>query len=334
MKPIIIALFNNKGGVGKTTVVYHLAHIFPRIGYPTLAVDLDPQANLTEAFFDEESLTDRLENPGKGETIYSCIEPIMEGTGDIEEPKPLKVADGVFVLNGDLRLSLFEDKLSDAWPRNYEGDMSALRATTSFYRIMLKGAEKCGAKVVLVDVGPNLGAINRATILSVDYLILPLAVDLFSLQGLRNLGPKIRDWRKYWKTICGNNPNLAIPIPPGEINPIGYIVLQHAMRLDRPVLSYERWLKRIPEEYNSSVLGISSRDEIKALDPTNCLASLRHYRSLIPMSYEARKPVFDLQPADGAIGGHTKLVTTAYNEFKTLSENIIKKIKEKGVNYE
>jgi cellulose biosynthesis protein BcsQ len=44
---ITIALFNNKGGVGKTTLVYHLAHMFSRIGYPTVAVDLDPQANLT-----------------------------------------------------------------------------------------------------------------------------------------------------------------------------------------------------------------------------------------------------------------------------------------------
>jgi len=327
MKPIIIALFNNKGGVGKTTVAYHLAHMFPRIGYPTLAVDIDPQANLTSAFFDEEFLSERLENPKGGETIYSCIEPIMEGTGDIEEPQPINVADGVFVLNGDLRLSLFEDKLSDAWPRNYEGDMSALRATTSFYRIMLKCAEKCGAKIILVDVGPNLGAINRAVMLSVDYLILPLAVDLFSLQGLRNLGPKICDWRKYWETICSRYPNPAIPIPSGRMEPIGYVILQHAMRLDRPVLSYERWLKRIPNEYRSSVLSELLGEETIPSDP-NCLATLRHYRSLMPMAHDARKPVFDLQPADGAIGGHGKLVTTARDEFKTLSENIIRRIKE------
>lgn len=329
MTPKIIGLFNNKGGVGKTTVVYHLAHLFPRIGYPTMAVDLDPQANLTEAFFDEEDISERLENPEKGETVYSCIEPIMEGTGDIIAPQPIKIADGLFVLCGDLRLSLFEDKLSDAWPRNYEGDRSALRTTTSFYRIMLMGAERCGAKIVLVDVGPNLGAINRAVILSVDYLILPLAVDLFSLQGLRNLGPKIRDWRKNWDTIRSQNPNPSIPIPLGRMEPVGYVVLQHAIRLDRPVLSYNRWLERIPQEYRRSVLNISEKQGIEPSDQ-NCLATLRHYRSLMPMAHESRKPVFDLQPVDGAIGGHVNLVNTSLKEFKSLAETIIKKIEETG----
>jgi len=329
MKPTIIALFNNKGGVGKTSVVYHLSYIFPRIGYPTLAVDLDPQANLTEAFFDEEVMAERLENPKEGETIYSCIEPIIEGTGDIIDAEPIKVADGVFVLSGDLGLSLFEDKLSDAWPRNYEGDKSALRTTTSFYRIMLKGAQKCSAKIILVDVGPNLGAINRATILSVDYLVFPLAVDLFSLQGLRNLGPKIRDWRKHWQTICGNNPHPSIQIPSGKMEPVGYVVLQHAMRLDRPVKSYNRWLARIPKEYRHSVLNINQEQEIGVPD-SNCLGTLRHYRSLMPMAHEARKPVFDLQPADGAIGSHGKLVTTAREEFISLAKAIIERIRTEG----
>lgn len=51
-----IALFNNKGGVGKTTLTYHLAHMVARLGWRVLAVDLDPQANLTSAFFDEDAL--------------------------------------------------------------------------------------------------------------------------------------------------------------------------------------------------------------------------------------------------------------------------------------
>ena len=71
-----IALFNNKSGVGKTTLVYHLAHMFPRLGYPALAVDLDPQANLTSAFFDE----DRLENlwSEEADTILACVSAILE----------------------------------------------------------------------------------------------------------------------------------------------------------------------------------------------------------------------------------------------------------------
>ncbi|WP_322768685.1 ParA family protein, partial [Frankia sp. Cr1] len=53
---ISVTLFNNKGGVGKTTLIYHLAHMLQRLGKNVLAVDLDPQSNLTAAFLDEEKL--------------------------------------------------------------------------------------------------------------------------------------------------------------------------------------------------------------------------------------------------------------------------------------
>ena len=47
-----LAFFNNKGGVGKTSLVYHLAWMFADHGIPVLAADLDPQANLTAMFLD------------------------------------------------------------------------------------------------------------------------------------------------------------------------------------------------------------------------------------------------------------------------------------------
>ena len=49
----IIAFFNNKGGVGKTTLVYHLAYMLAEQGYKVLAADLDPQSNLTAMFLEE-----------------------------------------------------------------------------------------------------------------------------------------------------------------------------------------------------------------------------------------------------------------------------------------
>ena len=52
----VIAFFNNKGGVGKTTLVYHLSWAFADLGRHILAVDLDPQANLTASFLNEDQL--------------------------------------------------------------------------------------------------------------------------------------------------------------------------------------------------------------------------------------------------------------------------------------
>ena len=51
-----VAFFNNKGGVGKTTLVYHLAWMLSQLGKRVLVVDLDPQANLTSMFLAEEEL--------------------------------------------------------------------------------------------------------------------------------------------------------------------------------------------------------------------------------------------------------------------------------------
>jgi cellulose biosynthesis protein BcsQ len=56
MSVTVIAFFNNKGGVGKTSLVYHIACMFADRGLRVLAADLDPQANLSAAFLDEERL--------------------------------------------------------------------------------------------------------------------------------------------------------------------------------------------------------------------------------------------------------------------------------------
>ena len=316
-----IALFNNKGGVGKTTLVYHLAYMLSRTGYPTLAVDLDPQANLTSAFFDEDEL-ESLWNDGT-KTVLSCVNPILEGTGDIRNPITIKIADDLTVLAGDLGLSRFEDKLSDSWSKGFSSDLASLRTTSAFHRIINQGAASVGASVALLDVGPNLGAINRAALLSADFLVIPLAADLFSLQGLRNLGPTIRVWKQQWDLMKSLASKVNFELPEGQMQPAGYVVLQHAVRLDRPVRAYGRWLERIPSVYREAVLGLSSEQKQIFNDrDRNCLATLRNYRSLMPMAQDARKPMFDLRPADGAIGSHAQLVQTCAGEFADLAREI------------
>ena len=78
----VIAFFNNKGGVGKTTLVYHLAWMFAHLGKRVLAADLDPQANLTSAFLDEETQESLFEQENRAATIFDCLRPLIKGTGD------------------------------------------------------------------------------------------------------------------------------------------------------------------------------------------------------------------------------------------------------------
>ena len=70
----VLTFFNNKAGVGKTSLVYHLARMLARIGHRVLACDLDPQANLTAAFLSESRLENiwnaKEECLPEGHTIY------------------------------------------------------------------------------------------------------------------------------------------------------------------------------------------------------------------------------------------------------------------------
>ncbi|BBA35658.1 cobyrinic acid ac-diamide synthase [Methylocaldum marinum] len=315
-----VAFFNNKGGVGKTSLVYHLAWMLADRGVRTLAVDFDPQANLTAMFLDENRLEELWPDDDHPQTVYGIIRPILRGIGDIASPHVEKITPNLGLIAGDLGLSRFEDKLSDAWPRCHNRDESAFRTMTAFHRLILKGST-WGAQIVLVDVGPNLGAINRSALIASDHVVLPLAPDLFSLQGLKNLGPTLREWREVWAELLPKAPQ-DVPMSSGSMQPVGYVVMQHSIRDSRPVKAYQRWMARIPSVYREAILNESSANSPSVADDPYNLALLRHYRSLMPMAMDARKPMFFLKSADGAIGSHQEAVLDCYNDFKRLAGKI------------
>ncbi|GII77184.1 hypothetical protein Sru01_21660 [Sphaerisporangium rufum] len=343
---VSVALFNNKGGVGKTTLTYHLAHMFQRLGHRVLAVDLDPQSNLTAAFLDEEELAVLWAEPespawggassalsespirrvtGRSGTVAASVRPIMEGLGDVAFYAPIQIMDGLWLTPGDLELSAFEDRLSAAWPNCVMGDPAAIRTTTAFFRIIDDAARRVRADLVLIDVGPNLGAINRAALLTADTVLMPLAADLFSLRGLRNLGPTLRSWRAMWQRDLRPKVPPSISAPSGAMRPLGYVIMQPTMRLDRPVKAYQRWLERIPTIFNGSVLG----DPVPADSGRSYeIATLRNYQSLMPLAHDARKPMFDLRAADGALGSTQAYVQKCRAEFRVLAENVLRRIDE------
>lgn len=322
-----VVFFNNKGGVGKTSLAYHLAWMLNRLGRRVLALDLDPQANLSSAFLDEDRLEELWPESGTRRTILGALEPLLEHLGDIVPPHVEVIADGLGLVPGDLGLSLFEDRLAEAWPKclteKAADAADAFRVTTSFYRIAAAAALELGAELVLIDVAPSLGALNRAALVAADYVVVPLGVDLFSLQGLRNLGPTLKTWRAGWARRVIHAPATLGAVPSGRMHPIGYVVMQHAVRGDRPVKAYQRWVERIPEAYVTEL----GEDEQVAVDPDpNRLAMLKHYRSLMPLAQDARKPMFALTPADGALGGHTKAVQDCYADFERLAREIVRRV--------
>jgi cellulose biosynthesis protein BcsQ len=322
----VITFFNNKGGVGKTSLVYHLSWMLSELGHRVVAIDLDPQANLTAAFLDEDVLFPLWDEDDNGGTVYDCVRPLT-AVGDLKDPKPVRITKRLHLVPGDLALSGFEEVLSDVWPGSM-GDKNLyrpFRILTAFWQIGQRAAESTQADFILADVGPNLGAINRSALIGSDHVVIPLGADLFSLQGLKNLGPTLREWRGLWQKRLENWRKKDFELPTGRMRPLGYIVQQHSVRLHRPVKAFDKWVNRMPHVYARSVLEEESSAGTPANDP-HCLATLKHYRSLIPMALESRKPIFDLTPADGAIGAHAAAVNQARADFSQLAETILMRI--------
>lgn len=324
MTPPIIAFFNHKGGVGKTSLVYHLSWMYFDLGLKVVAADLDPQANLTAAFLAEDQLEEIWEGSNHNHnTIFRCVKPLMSGIGDIATPN-LKMIDddGLSLLIGDLQLSGFEDELSSQWSDCLDRKERAFRVISAFWRILTQAALSSNANVVLVDLGPNLGAINRSALIASDYIVVPLSPDLFSLQGLKNLGPTAKRWREEWQERIPKNPAPDLNLPKGKMYPVGYVILQHGVRFDRPVKAFQKWIQRIPSIYNTEVIQQEENSILLPSEDPNRLALLKHYQSLMPMAQESHKPIFHLKPSDGALGAHMSAVREAYKDFHQLAQKI------------
>lgn len=323
---ISVAFFNNKGGVGKTSLVYHTAWMFAELGYRPLMVDLDPQSNLSSMALDEQRLELLWPDGDHPETLFGAVAPLFGGTGDVRQSHIEVLSNALGLLVGDLALSRIEDDLSTEWPRCLEGRERAFRVTTAFWRVIKEAADRHRADLVLIDVGPNLGAINRAAMVAASHVVVPVVPDLFSLQGLKNLGPTLRQWRKTWQQACDKVPSSIGAIPAGQMTPAGYVLMQHAQRLGRPTKAYAKWQQRLPAAYRESVLGETTASSVATqIDPKQ-IQRIKHYRSLMPMAMEARKPMFDLSPADGAIGAHQTNVQQCHEDFQRLVQEIATRV--------
>ena len=324
-----IGFFNNKGGVGKTSLVCHLSWMFAEMGHCVVAADLDPQANMSAMFMGEDKLKDVWDND---DTIHTSLSPLIKGTGDLAPLAAQTQHENIFLIVGDMRLSGDEDLLSEQWTQCLEETPAAERAfrvETAFFRIIQKVAEKHNAAYALVDVGPNLGAINRAALLACDYIITPLSPDLFTWQGLHNMKPALKNWKNGWQKRKENfnefhAKDAGFCLPNGDMTLLGYVPMRFPIHASRPVKSYQKWMDLMPEAF-SALQGVKTKPNNMEEDD-NYLGMLKDYRSLMPMAQEKRKPMFHLSAADGAFGAHAVHVNKCRQDFKELASKIIAKI--------
>jgi cellulose biosynthesis protein BcsQ len=207
---IKIALFNHKGGVGKTTLSLNIGDTLADLGKRVLIVDADPQCNLTAFYIDEPELEKMLDESDDAEvasTVWSAIKPVVLGRGGIRQVQLRDLGEGLFLIPGDVLLSQYEEELPQAWLDSFGRKTRGYDVMAALSSAVTQAAETVKADAVIYDVGPNVGALNRAVLLDCDYFITPVAADLFSLRALTTVGRAIAKWIRDWGTVR----NLADP---------------------------------------------------------------------------------------------------------------------------
>lgn len=322
--PATISLFNNKGGVGKTTYLYHIAHLLARDGLRVLMVDCDSQCNLTSYCLPDAAI--RRSWSEDGNSIFQNIDPVYRTTGDIRNRAPSQVSRRyeLYLVPGDLRLSNFEDLLGDTWSSARGGSEPALRAQSAIHRYIQFAKERVNADIVLLDLGPNLGALNRAVLASSDYFITPVAPDLFSIQGTENLGNKLIAWRAAWDQ-CNAAWSGDLEIPKGRPSYLGYVIQMHNQRSTNSARMTAGWRiygSKLDPAIDANIVDkLSSLDQVVHWDDEDFkLGQIPNLHSLIPYSLNARKPVFDCTGADGLNGAHIATAAGSASHFQGMAD--------------
>ncbi|ATB34987.1 chromosome partitioning protein [Cystobacter fuscus] len=316
-----IAFVSGTGGAGKTSLVYHLAHMLPRLGYPTLAVDLDPLATLSSLLLGDKRLEEMWDEGTH--TVLSSLAPLMDGQEDIGRPNPFVVTESLWGLAGEPALWSLDGPLAEARFECHSGERSAFSRLSAFHRVVQRAGQETKSAVALLDLGSGLGSINQTALLAADFLVFPVAADTFSLHGLKVLGPFIRQWREEWRHLRQRVGNSSAELPEGRMAPVGYVALRLNFFQGRRTRFQAQWMNQIPAVYATEVLGVKETEIPRDDHDESCLALLRNYGSLMSMAQEARKPMFDLTPADGAVGSYAPLVHECFQDFEGLATLLV-----------
>ncbi|MFS3137768.1 ParA family protein [Gluconacetobacter sacchari] len=338
----VVTFFNNKGGVGKTTLTANIAaYAALELDERILIIDCDPQCNVTQHILGDEQTINmywpdhQRQIEKKPKTVLNVVQPIIDGDAHVDKTvKPLLSKNnrfGVDLLPGDLRFSLFEDNLSQAWNELPSGKAGGFRVIGWLSSYLQSFSDKYD--LVMIDVSPSLGPINRSVMVCSDYFVTPLGADAFSLLGIRNISQWIVGWSDLYETSLGHaekfNPGVLqkfgidceLKIKTGYL---GYTLQQYIAKSvggsKRPTKAYERIVSDIPTEVNQYL----SKFQTKKGDLH--LGDIPNLYSLIPISQKVNSPIISLKTKDGLVGSQFGQVLEYKKMIGKLTEALLGKI--------
>ena len=158
----IVAIINQKGGVGKSTTAINLAAALGEMGKQVLLVDLDPQGNCSSGLGIEKSL------------IQQCIYDVLLNDVPIEDVIIPDITEGVYIAPATINLAGAEVELVAEMAREnrLKDAVGSMRGRYDF---------------VLVDCPPSLGLLTVNALVAADKLLIPIQCEFYALEGVTKL---------------------------------------------------------------------------------------------------------------------------------------------------
>jgi cellulose biosynthesis protein BcsQ len=321
----IIALFNHKGGVSKTTTAFNLGWMLANKSGRVILADFDPQCNLTGMVLGYRGIED-LENTytvHPANNVRDALAPAFES-----QPRQIEAAecfsvpgnDNLLLLAGHIGLAEYETTLGIA--QELTGSLLALRNLPGSIRFMLeRTAEKYDAQYIIVDMSPSLGPVNQNLLSTCDYFIVPLHPDYFSSMALNSLSRTLPRWKSWADTASKLDvlKTADYPFPSPKVEFIGAIVQKYRPKYGKASKAFQRWIDQLvsglKKELVPSLASVNLIDPAKfksriGQEPWEPIMEVADFNSLIAESQEHQVPVYaltaDLLKQGGAVWDQTE----------------------------
>lgn len=339
-----IAMFNNKGGVSKTTTTFNLGWMLSERGHTVVLIDADPQCNLTGIVLDlsGEGALDAFYAEFPGRNIRDALEPAFRSRPrplEAVECVPVEGAERLYLVPGHVGLA--EDEVSLGVAQQLSESIQALKNLPGSFRHLFDlTADRYSADYVLVDLSPGLGAINQNLVATSDYFIVPTSPDVFSVMAIESLAQVLPRWAR-WARAASQLDTLAnadYPFPEPTLRFLGTIVQRYRLRSGSPTEAFNTYFEKldsavddilIPALRSADLLLEQSAYEAADVEGSHRLVSIPDFNTLIANSQQVRKPVFRLTQQDvkraGKVWATQKAsIETFRNLFETLAERVEK----------